>query len=178
MKRLFSGPLMAVLIASAASSAQAATNISLDNLTGAEYDTAGVFLTGDITFTGSTDDGAGLDDLYLQIYDDFALKFDQTFSLAVGASDTFHFEAFYTGLVGTAIPGIGVYLTDGGSDVVALDPYLLPHYADPSQCERDCGPVGGVPEPSSWAMMLLGFGAIGGSLRLGRRKRKIAPIFA
>jgi hypothetical protein len=30
-------------------------------------------------------------------------------------------------------------------------------------------PVGGVPEPSTWAMMLLGFGAIGTSMR---RKRK------
>lgn len=27
-----------------------------------------------------------------------------------------------------------------------------------------------VPEPASWAMMLLGFGAIGGAMRLGRRK--------
>lgn len=34
---------------------------------------------------------------------------------------------------------------------------------------------GGVPEPTTWAMMLLGFGAVGGAMR--RRNRK-APIFA
>jgi PEP-CTERM motif-containing protein len=32
------------------------------------------------------------------------------------------------------------------------------------------GATGEVPEPSTWAMMLLGFGAIGASLRRGRRK--------
>ena len=36
------------------------------------------------------------------------------------------------------------------------------------------GPVaGGVPEPSTWAMMLLGFGAIGASMRYRRRKASL-----
>lgn len=34
--------------------------------------------------------------------------------------------------------------------------------------------VGGVPEPSTWAMMILGFAAVGGSLRMTRRKRNVA----
>jgi hypothetical protein len=32
------------------------------------------------------------------------------------------------------------------------------------------GGVGAVPEPTTWAMMLLGFGAIGASLRTARRE--------
>lgn len=35
-------------------------------------------------------------------------------------------------------------------------------------------PETGVPEPSTWAMMLFGFGAIGGALRRNRRKQKLA----
>jgi len=36
--------------------------------------------------------------------------------------------------------------------------------------------VGGVPEPSTWAMMLLGFGAIGAGMRRRRRMTAIAQI--
>ena len=32
----------------------------------------------------------------------------------------------------------------------------------------------GVPEPASWAMMLLGVGMIGGGLRIARRKNAMA----
>jgi len=34
--------------------------------------------------------------------------------------------------------------------------------------------VGAVPEPASWAMMLMGFGALGGALRIRRRKQALA----
>ena len=37
--------------------------------------------------------------------------------------------------------------------------------------------VAGVPEPSTWAMLLLGFGAVGGALRSGR-KQKLTASFA
>jgi hypothetical protein len=33
-----------------------------------------------------------------------------------------------------------------------------------------------VPEPASWALMLLGFGAVGGALRLSRRKAAKADV--
>jgi hypothetical protein len=35
--------------------------------------------------------------------------------------------------------------------------------------------VSAVPEPETWAMMLMGFGAVGGALRAGRRARKGGP---
>ncbi|AJA09200.1 Putative secreted protein [Sphingopyxis fribergensis] len=39
-------------------------------------------------------------------------------------------------------------------------------------------PVGAVPEPSTWAMMLLGFGFVGYALRTTRRRRNAVPAFA
>ena len=38
----------------------------------------------------------------------------------------------------------------------------------------DLASVGGVPEPATWAMMLLGFGGIGMALRRSRRRGKQA----
>jgi hypothetical protein len=37
-------------------------------------------------------------------------------------------------------------------------------------------PVGGVPEPATWGMMLLGFGGIGMAMRTRRRKQVLAQI--
>lgn len=34
--------------------------------------------------------------------------------------------------------------------------------------------IGGVPEPATWGMMILGFGAVGGALRYRRRKTSVA----
>ena len=34
--------------------------------------------------------------------------------------------------------------------------------------------AGGVPEPASWGLMILGLGAVGGALRMGRRKMGLA----
>ena len=36
----------------------------------------------------------------------------------------------------------------------------------------------GVPEPATWAMMLLGFGFVGGAMRTARRRQKIAISYA
>ncbi|MBW8297268.1 MAG: PEPxxWA-CTERM sorting domain-containing protein [Sphingopyxis sp.] len=37
--------------------------------------------------------------------------------------------------------------------------------------------VSAVPEPTTWAMMLMGFGLIGGVLRSEKRRRKAVPSF-
>src|SRR4051812_11956612 len=38
----------------------------------------------------------------------------------------------------------------------------------PPDCVRGCGIGGSVPEPMSWALMILGFGFVGASRRAGR----------
>lgn len=38
--------------------------------------------------------------------------------------------------------------------------------------------VGAVPEPSTWAMMLLGFGFVGGAMRSAKRRQKVTVSYA
>lgn len=150
--------------------AMAATGFSFSGLSGAEYDTAGVYVKGDYTFTATTDDGSGFDQVEFKLWDDGVVKFSQISSLALGTTGTFHFDTWYPGLVGTSARGVGLYLYDtvgSWSAATYIDPYDVPHYADPSQCTTDCGPVGAVPEPETYAMLLAGLGLLG----MAKRRR-------
>lgn len=40
------------------------------------------------------------------------------------------------------------------------------------------GPSGAVPEPATWAMMILGFGFVGGAMRSARRRQKVTLSYA
>jgi hypothetical protein len=71
---------------------------------------------------------------------------------------------------------------DGGSGTVSVDPFI---FIDPTFLAENPGysldfspAVGnspsGVPEPATWATMLLGVGMIGAGLRMARRKNDIA----
>lgn len=146
--------------------ANAAINFSFANLVGAEYDTAGVYVSGDVLFDGTTDDGTGFDLVTFRLWDDGSMKFEATYNGVIGSSNSFHFDVYYPGLVAQGAEGVGLYLYDdpSGSSIFDIDPYNPPHYADPSQCQRDCGP-GAVPEPASWLMLVAGFGILGGALR-------------
>jgi glutamine cyclotransferase len=42
----------------------------------------------------------------------------------------------------------------------------------------DTGGPGAVPEPSTWALMILGFGFIGGAMRSAKRRRKLSVSYA
>ncbi|MBS0360852.1 MAG: PEPxxWA-CTERM sorting domain-containing protein [Proteobacteria bacterium] len=83
----------------------------------------------------------------------------------------------------TATPGIDYIVENllGGPnspswfDIYDYDPSniaLTAHFTTPSLCNADhplaCGGPG-APEPAAWALMILGFGAAGASLRLRRR---------
>ncbi len=167
-KKLISALVAALCTVAGAS--HAASGLSFANLSGAEYDTAGVFVTGDILFTGDTDDGGGFDQVTFDLWDDAQVKFNQTYQVAVGSSGSFHFDVYYPGLVGTSAQGVGLYLTDSETDF-SIDPFDVPHYADPSECSINCGPVGGVPEPTTYALVLVGLGVVGVA---ARRKAKSA----
>lgn len=151
--------------------ANAATNFGFQNLVGAEYDTAGVYVSGDVVFDGVIDDGTGFDLVTFRLWDDGSIKFETTYSGLLGQTNVFHFDVYYPGLVAQGAEGVGLYLYDdpSGSSVFDIDPYNPPHYADPGQCQRDCGP-GAVPEPSTWLMLLSGFGVLGGALRARRAR--------
>ena len=43
---------------------------------------------------------------------------------------------------------------------------------------RNDGQPGGVPEPATWAMLLLGFGLIGGAMRSPRRSRRLSVSYS
>jgi hypothetical protein len=146
--------------------ANAAINFSFANLVGAEYDTAGVYIAGDVVFDGTTDDGGGTDAVTFRLWDDSVVKFEATYQGLLGQTNVFHFDVYYPGLVAQGAQGVGLYLYDdpSGSSIFDIDPYNPPHYADPDDCQRDCGP-GVVPEPATWLMLVSGFGILGGALR-------------
>ena len=172
MKNTVLSAVAAAAFFGAAIPATAATTLSFSDLTGAEYDTAGVFVTGKLTFTGDYDDGLGLDDVLFQVWDDGMVKFQQVYSLAVGTTGTFSFSVFYTGLVGTSAPGVGLVLSDATSSGFFIDPFYVPHYKDPSECRVNCGPVGPseVPLPAALPLLMAGLGGLGG-LALKRRRK-------
>jgi hypothetical protein len=62
-------------------------------------------------------------------------------------------------------------------DSVTLSNYLVRYQQVNGSGSAVGTPVGAVPEPSTWAMMLLGFGAIGASMR-GKRKPIALPQLA
>jgi hypothetical protein len=86
-----------------------------------------------------------------------------TFEVAV--TNTTDWQQFnVTNLVdpGRMLTGIGIYGYSGGADPnrTLLDDLVI-------------NSNGGVPEPATWAMMLLGFGALGGAMRQRRREAAV-----
>ena len=68
----------------------------------------------------------------------------------------------------------------GGTTSIALDDFVA-RYASLTQLNNISGegtPVRGVPEPATWAMMLLGFGGIGLTVRRGRKQADRLPQIA
>jgi hypothetical protein len=74
----------------------------------------------------------------------------------------------------------GAYTYVGFEDLPATDPFHDFNYHDETFIFTDVStnapttspliPTGGVPEPSAWALMLLGFGGLGASLRHNRAR--------
>lgn len=78
-----------------------------------------------------------------------------------------------------------VSLGEGSLQSTVLTQPDVPVRIDPGPTGADCGPVrtvgGGVmsfrfaavPEPATWAQMIAGFGLLGATLRLGRRRQSV-----
>jgi hypothetical protein len=73
----------------------------------------------------------------------------------------------YTITAGVENVGDGDAYSPGFDGQVLLDNVVL--------TDTDAGPTGGVPEPASWALMIIGFGVTGGALRARRQQ---APLGA
>jgi hypothetical protein len=59
---------------------------------------------------------------------------------------------------------------------ITLSNYMVRYQAVNGDGSAIGQPTGAVPEPSTWAMMLLGFGAVGMALRRGRRNVPLAQV--
>ena len=82
----------------------------------------------------------------------------QTFNAKMNGSNRFGVEA----LNGATLTGLTITSSNGFGSLTQLR--IAP------------GTFGAVPEPSTWALMLVGFGAIGASMR--RRRARLIPQFA
>jgi hypothetical protein len=70
------------------------------------------------------------------------------------------------------LPVIGAF-GDLNPDMIAL---LTPGDAPPEQVAQNSTPISAVPEISTWAMLLIGFFAVGGSQRALQRRARFAMV--
>ncbi|GMU43929.1 MAG: PD40 domain-containing protein [Xanthomonadales bacterium] len=104
-----------------------ATGASLSNIVSVEDACGGVRYSARLSFTGTHDDGGGIDIVWFLIFDDFEEKFAQAFGAPIGQTAIFNVSAEYPGRVGTVVPGIGVYVSEtrtSGPILLQEDPFL------------------------------------------------------
>lgn len=92
---------------------------------------------------------------------------DMIFDVAITSGSTPF--SFATGPNGG--PDLKIQFGDSGKKALTADYYSKPI----PLCASNCPAIPGAPEPAAWAMMLAGFGAIGGTLRM-RRKTSPAAV--
>ncbi|MGE4073289.1 MAG: hypothetical protein AB7E72_19130 [Lysobacterales bacterium] len=103
-----------------------ASSAFLSNVMSSADSCGGVRYSATLTFTGTINDGNGLDVVWFTIYDDMQEKFAQAFSAPVGQTRQFSVSAEYPGGIGAAAPGIAVLVgeTRGGGQLINIDPYF------------------------------------------------------
>lgn len=78
---------------------------------------------------------------------------------------------------GTASGSLVLEFTSAADTFTLTDPVIRMQNAGPNGNGSDIGdPVPGVPEPASWAMLLLGFGGIGAAMRRSRRRTALMQV--
>jgi hypothetical protein len=83
-----------------------------------------VRITGDVT--GTVDDGAGLDQVALQVWDDGIMKDEVVVQIPVGTTQAIDETLRFLGLYLTGAPGVGVLVVDtpGGGLLLSVDPFF------------------------------------------------------
>lgn len=79
-----------------------------------------------------------------------------------GGADRFAFQ----GIDNQSIASVSITSADGFQDLRQL------------RLSAAVSPVAPVPEPATWAMMLLGFGFIGGAMRSAKRRQRVTVSYA
>jgi hypothetical protein len=83
---------------------------------------------------------------------------------------------FYVSNIFNSSVGVYDYNTGGLLNTINLTSpngnFLIEDLSFDYAARSDTGGPGGVPEPSTWAMMLLGFGLVGGALRSAKRRQR------
>ncbi|MDP3853610.1 PEPxxWA-CTERM sorting domain-containing protein [Phenylobacterium sp.] len=137
----------------------AITSISNEGLEGTFAEANAIYITfgADVGQAGIQAFGNGAAGIRIEAYDAFnvllrAEEYTHTAGPAQGVNNTFgaHFA-------GGGIRSLKIYQVGDGAalgDSVTLDNLFI---------------TGGIPEPSTWAMMIVGFGLAGSALRRGRR---------
>ena len=92
-------------------------------------------------------------------FDNMNDPFTGTFSLAGGGQNFFNL----VGINGQSIRNVSIVSTAPVTDVRQI------------RLGGVAGVAGAVPEPATWAMMILGFGMVGAGLRLRRRREDFTP---
>jgi hypothetical protein len=176
-------PLVSTLVPLAPASA--ATLAFDTNFTGSSYTEAGMTLTQ----TAASDAPIIVDgdlDLYCCTYAGLTAQYDLTTGglfnlLSIDVThqddgDPISFQGFLGAtLVKSAVIDGGYYGTYTFSGFTGLDKVVLTmtgRYNDPNLDNLVYGLSNSVPEPASWALMILGFGAIGATMR--RRAAAVA----
>jgi hypothetical protein len=123
---------------------------------------AATYLEFNLFEAGGGPNGATATGVTLTGIDDLSNPWTQTFTLSNG-------ENFFSALASDNELITGVSFTTSGGGVT-----------DFRQLRIDVSDLNGnsVPEPATWAMMLLGFGAIGVSIRRSRRKTQLVSQIA
>ncbi|MFA7541367.1 MAG: hypothetical protein WCZ02_04660, partial [Lysobacterales bacterium] len=108
------------------------------------------------TFIGTTDDGGGMDQITLEIWDDGDLMVTATASIPMdGEEHALTLTAVFQGMYATGAPGVGVLLMDGASLLFQEDPFIPTDIA--GTCDgAGLPPYTPVPGPTGVVVLLLG----------------------
>lgn len=90
-----------------------------------------------------------------------------TFANVQAPTGAFAFQGFAAGS-GEYFTGLSVNALNGQGNLPMTTDYRL----------GTADLTGAVPEPTTWAVMLIGFGAVGGAMRSAKRRRKLTVSYA